>query len=124
MNALRISFLFVCAYFYFLPWMNAQTDNDGDGFPASQDCNDNNASIFPGAPEILCNGIDDNCDGIGNDDRNNDGDPVSFCNGDCDDNNPNRYPGNIEIRCNSFDENCTGNGDDDVNQDGDPVSLM
>jgi hypothetical protein len=37
-------------------------DNDGDGFNSVADCNDNNAAVYPGAPEV-CNGIDDNCDG-------------------------------------------------------------
>ncbi len=37
-------------------------DADGDGYPAGIDCDDTNASVYPGAPE-LCDGVDNNCDG-------------------------------------------------------------
>ncbi len=37
-------------------------DSDHDGYPFTVDCNDQNAAVHPGAPEI-CNGIDDNCNG-------------------------------------------------------------
>ena len=36
-------------------------DSDGDGFDSTEDCNDSDATINPGAPE-LCDGLDNNCD--------------------------------------------------------------
>jgi len=40
-------------------------DKDGDGFLSPADCNDHNADVYPGAPEI-CDGLDNDCDGIFN----------------------------------------------------------
>jgi len=37
-------------------------DDDGDGFSAADDCDDSDASVYPGAPE-QCDGKDTDCDG-------------------------------------------------------------
>ncbi|MCP4803918.1 MAG: DUF2341 domain-containing protein [Proteobacteria bacterium] len=41
--------------------LEADPDLDGDGYPQSEDCDDDDVAVNPGATE-LCNGIDDDCD--------------------------------------------------------------
>lgn len=38
-------------------------DLDGDGHTADLDCNDNDASVYPGAPEVKQDGVDQDCNG-------------------------------------------------------------
>ena len=104
-------------------------DKDGDGHNAfgcndntdkvMDDCDDNNNTRFPGAPDV-CNGIDDNCNGQvdegnvcgGNKpptDSDGDGDPDST---DCFPNDPSRHHGCVEVCGNGVDDNCSGSVDE------------
>jgi len=94
-------------------------DRDGDGFLQSQDCNDRDASIYPGAPEICGDGIDNNCDGVvdegcgGPTCTDIDGDGYALEGGscgpvDCDDSDPLSNPGATEICGDGIDQNCDG----------------
>jgi hypothetical protein len=114
-------------------------DADGDGFGADVDCDDVNASIFPGALEF-CDGVDNDCDGLVdngfnlNTDAQNCGDcgiqcPIgtSCVNGfcmvsdadgdgfgsdvDCDDFNASVNPNAVEV-CDGVDNDCDGQVDE------------
>ena len=96
---------------------NFNPDNDDMGV----DCNDNDNSINPGAPEICGDYIDQDCDGsdavcncVDNDNDNYDAyDAVTCSTGtDCNDNDETINPGAPEICGDGIDNNCDGNIDE------------
>jgi len=103
----------------------ASADLDGDGWSvADGDCDDNDASVHPEAPE-QCDGVDNNCDGTVDEgvDDDLDGDGVTPCDGDCDDTNADTYPGAAEV-CDGEDNDCDGSlPPEETDQDGDGWSL-
>ncbi len=81
-----------------------EADCDGDGVTALLDCDDGDGAVEPGAPE-RCNAVDDDCDGLV--DEDDDGDGYAACAGDCDNGDPRVFPGAPE-RCNAADDDCDG----------------
>ncbi len=88
----------------------ADFDFDADGVSTcAGDCDDNAASVFPGAVEVA-NGLDEDCDGVvdeGTTAFDDDRDGVTEEDGDCDDADPTRYPGAVEQN-NGVDDDCDG----------------
>lgn len=109
-------------------------DGDGDGFPASEDCNDGDPAINGGAVEV-CDGVDNDCDGqideevsdtyFTDADGDGFGDPtlgVEACeapsgtvpnDSDCNDGDPQSHPSASE-RCDELDNDCDGEIDEDL----------
>jgi len=98
------------------PTISTLIDGDGDGEDACTDCDDADPANFWGNVEI-CDGQDNDCDGVGDDQADLDGDGVDACSGDCDDDDAANFPGNVEI-CDEQDNDCDG-VIDDVDGDGD-----
>ncbi len=109
-------------------------DQDGDGFGSSEDCDDSDSSVHPGATE-LCDGLDNDCDGsvdeggqdglIWYQDADGDGfgigesaimscdQPAGYVatDGDCNDADPERNPDADEL-CDGLDNDC----DDEIDE--------
>ena len=86
---------------------NVPLDADGDGLAGcAGDCDETDPSIYLGAPDLSCDGIDHDCL-VDRDEIDVDGDGFMPCQGDCDDGNDHRYPGASEL-CNGIDDDCNG----------------
>lgn len=86
-------------------------DTDCDGHYPPADCNNSDAAIHPGAPE-LCGNIDEDCDGIMLDVDCDGFVGVLDGGNDCVDTDANISPGAMEIGGNLVDENCDGVAED------------
>ena len=109
-------------------------DGDGDGYTSDEDCDDDAPGVHPNTVEV-CNGVDDDCDGVVDDsagdlwyadaDGDGFGDPATetqSCdaaegtvadNTDCDDTSVDINPGADEL-CDDLDNNCDGDIDVDA----------
>ncbi|MCP4868870.1 MAG: hypothetical protein GY898_09135 [Proteobacteria bacterium] len=98
----------------------AALDIDRDGFVGDEDCDEEDASTFPGAPEI-CDGVDNDCDGLlPTNESDFDGDGVAACAGDCSDDDDTVYPEAPEL-CDGKDNDCDGDLSAEDDGDGDGV---
>ncbi|MBK6832053.1 MAG: putative metal-binding motif-containing protein [Flavobacteriales bacterium] len=80
------------------------------GASAPFDCNDNNATVYPDAPEgCTIDGLDNDCDGSIDEDAlvDADNDGFTLCTGDCNDTDDTINPNGTEV-CDGADNDCDG----------------
>jgi hypothetical protein len=93
-------------------------DDDFDRYPVTEDCNDQDAEIRPGAFDTWYDGVDQDCDGANDYDQDGDGSATTDGPPDCDDVNAAIYPGAEEVWYDGTDQNCDGANDYDQDGDG------
>jgi len=117
-------------------WWYSDADGDGYGGEGDQmdsctqppdyvadgnDCDDNDSAVNPGAAEI-CDGTDNNCDGVVDEGFDLDADGFASCGGDCDDGDASVNPDAVEV-CDGLDNNCDGVVDEGFDLDADGVTT-
>lgn len=89
------------------PRCDSVCDSDGDGEITEdlggRDCDDTDDTIHPGAPDV-CDRVDNDCDGVRDDDGDRDG--YDVCD-DCDDTDRQVHPGHADA-CDGADADCDG----------------
>lgn len=103
--------------------LDARLDLDGDGDRATTfggtDCDDGDPAVGAGGDELWYDGIDQNCDGRSDFDKDDDGwDWDESGAGDCDDEDPTVHPEATEA-CDGIDQDCALDSTGEADADGD-----
>jgi hypothetical protein len=84
-------------------------DSDGDGYTTIDDCDDGDATVYPGAPDTWYDGVDSDCAGDSDYDQDGDGyDSDAYGGTDCDDTTRRVRPDALDVPGDGVDGDCDG----------------